>query len=559
LTQQKSLNANKRSRERHEDVIPERPEGVRPHSSMDRRDSTPESDPTVPAPDQLSMTIRHYFAALRHHWWILVILPLLTGGLATGMVLYRTSTYTAHAMLLVNPTASAGAVLPNDVMAANLLVRTYGELVTSPVVLDRASKRLGLTIDPEVLADHVTARTLPNTQLVRLELTDTDPQRAADLANAIGSEFSIWMAESQNAMMDASIQALQVRIDSAQVDVDQTAAELTQLQEIQTRTSEQNTRIEQLTSLHTRQLSVYTSLTDMHNRFQLARSATQDRVSVISMAQAPLEPNGPQLWLVALLACALGLALACALVLLVERLAGLVREPSDLSGTSLPVLVSIPRATQKLTVTMLQAPDSPASEAIRLLRTRLQNTACIGVRALVTTSAAPGEGKSLVAANLALAYAQAGQRVILIDGNLHHPRQHVLLNLPQQPGLADLLADASLPVSNLLLDTDVSGLRLLPAGTLPSNPSALLSTERLREVLDNLRKSADFLVIDSPSLQTSADALLLSAYADECVVVAGSGRTRLTRLQTTIAAIRSTRVHLLGVVLTDARQQGYAV
>jgi non-specific protein-tyrosine kinase len=241
-------------------------------------------------------------------------------------------------------------------------------------------------------------------------------------------------------------------------------------------------------------------------------------------------------------------------------LAGLVREPSDLLGTSLPVLVSIPRATQKLAVTMLQAPDSPASEAIRLLRARLQSTdRAGGVRALVTTSAAAGDGKSLVAANLALAYAQAGQRVILIDGNLHHPRQHILLNLPQQPGLADLLVDDSLPLSNLLIDTGVPGLRLLPAGTLPGNPSALLATERLRLVLDSLRKSADFLVIDSPSLQTSADALLLSACVDECVVVAGSGRTRLARLQATIAAIRSTRVNLLGVVLNDATQRGYAI
>jgi capsular exopolysaccharide synthesis family protein len=506
------------------------------------------------------ITIDRYFTTLRHRWWMLVIIPLLTGALAAGIMAQRTPTYTAHAMLLVNPSASAGAVLPNDVMAANLLARTYSELVSSRPVLDRASQRLGLKEDLDLLAKRVRARAVPNTQLIQIEASDVDPQRAADLTNAIGSEFSVWIAESQGAMIDASMQTLQARIDQAERNVDQTAIELAQLQGVQKRTAEENQRLEQLMALRARQLSGYTSLIDTRQRFELARSSAQDRLSLASMAQPPLEPDGPGLWLVSLLAFALGLALAFAVAVLVERLAGLVRTPSDLQGISLPVLASIPRASRKLVVTMLSEPDSPASEAVRLLRARMQLATNIdGARALMLTSAAQGEGKSLVAANLAIACAQAGQRVVLIDGNLHHPRQQALLNRPQQPGLADLLADGSLKPSSLLVDTDVAGLRLLPAGTLPGSPSTLLANGRLRQVLDSLRESADLLVIDSPSLQMSADVLLLAAVVDKCVVVAGSGRTRLARLQATIAAIRSTPTQLLGVVLNATTRQGYTL
>jgi polysaccharide biosynthesis transport protein len=491
---------------------------------------------------------------------MLVIIPLLTGGLAAGLMAQRMPTYTAHATLLVNPSASSGTVLPNDVMAANLLARTYSELVSTPPVLDRANQRLSLKEDLDQLAKRVRARAVPNTQLIQIEASDIDSQRAADLANTIGSEFSVWIAESQGAMIDASMQGIQAHIDQAEHNVDQTTIELVRLQGLQKRTVEENAQLEQLTALRARQLSGYTSLIDTRQRFDLARSSAQDRLSLASMAQPPLEPAGLQPWLVTLLASALGLALAFALVVVVEQLTRLVRTPSDLQGTSLPVLASIPRARRKLAVTMLNEPDAPVSEAVRLLRARMQlATSADGARTLVLTSSAPGEGKSLIAANLAIACAQAGQRVLLIDGNLHHPRQHTLLNRPQQPGIADLLIDEALQPSDLLVDTNVAGLRLLPAGTLPSTPGALLANGRLRHLLDSLRESADFLVIDSPSLHTSADVLLLAAVADECVVVAGAGRTRLTQLHATIAAIRSTPVQLLGVVLNGTSGRGYAV
>jgi polysaccharide biosynthesis transport protein len=561
LALHKKTITSKRSRNRQAPiVVPSPPKQPPSHKPSVGAEPTAIYGLSAAPPERLPITLHRYFTTLRHRWWMLVIIPLLTGALAAGVMAQRTPTYTAHATLLVNPSASSGTVLPNDVMAANLLARTYSELVSMPPVLDRANQRLGVKEDLDQLAKRVKARAVPNTQLIQIEASDIDPQRAADLANTIGSEFSVWIAESQGAMIDASMQAIQARIDQAEHNMDQTMIELARLQGLQKRTAEEHAQLEQLTALRARQLSGYTSLIDTRQRFDLARSSAQDRLSLASMAQPPLEPAGLQPWLVTLLASALGLALAFALVVVVEQLTWLVRTPSDLQGTSLPVLASIPRARRKLAVTMLNEPDAPVSEAVRLLRARMQlATNADGARTLVLTSSAPGEGKSLVAVNLAIACAQAGQRVLLIDGNLHHPRQHTLLNRPQQPGIADLLIDEALQPSDLLVDTDVAGLRLLPAGTLPSTPGALLANGRLRHLLDSLRESADFLVIDSPSLHTSADVLLLAAVADECVVVAGAGRTRLTQLHATIAAIRSTPVQLLGVVLNGTSRRGYAV
>jgi hypothetical protein len=145
LAHNKTTITSKRSRNRQAPVVVPSPT-KQPYPHVPNHVGDPIAQPGFSGapPERLDITIHRYFTTLRHRWWVLVIIPLLTGGLATGILLHRTPSYTAHAMLLVNPTTSSGAVLPNDVIAANLLVRTYSELVSAPAVLDRASKRLGL-------------------------------------------------------------------------------------------------------------------------------------------------------------------------------------------------------------------------------------------------------------------------------------------------------------------------------------------------------------------------------------------------------------------------------
>src|SRR5262249_2428738 len=137
-------------------------------------------------------------------------------------------------------------------------------------------------------------------------------------------------------------------------------------------------------------------------------------------------------------------------------------------------------------------------EAIRSVRTNvLFSSADEGSRSLVVTSSGPGEGKTLVASNLAVAFAQAGQRVLLVDADMRRPRVHEVLDMSQEPGLSNLLVGTA-KASETLRKTDVAGLWMLTAGHIPPNPAELLGSERFHEFLHSLQAHFDWVIVDTP-------------------------------------------------------------
>src|SRR5690606_7430241 len=138
------------------------------------------------------------------------------------------------------------------------------------------------------------------------------------------------------------------------------------------------------------------------------------------------------------------------------------------------------------------------SEAFRALRTNvLFSTAQEGSKSVVVTSTGPGEGKSMVAANMAIGLAQSGQRVLLIDGDLRKPKVHEALGIAQEPGLSNLLVGRS-KASETVRKTSVGGLWALPAGRTPPNPAELVGSARFRDFIASLKDHFDWILIDSP-------------------------------------------------------------
>lgn len=219
-------------------------------------------------------------------------------------------------------------------------------------------------------------------------------------------------------------------------------------------------------------------------------------------------------------------------------------------------------------VTILE-PRSQAAEAYRTLRTNIQFSSLEKpVRTLLLTSPRPGENKSEAAANLAVAFAQMGSRVILVDADLRRPALHSIFVASNDEGLTTALLSASggsilggkgkgygggeLP----LLTTSVPNLRLLTSGPLPPNPAELLGSSLMRDLIERLRDEADYVLFDAPPVLAVTDAAVLAAKLDGAVLVLKAGKT--TREDAREAKEQFEKVHanLLGTVLNNARQSG---
>jgi non-specific protein-tyrosine kinase len=200
----------------------------------------------------------------------------------------------------------------------------------------------------------------------------------------------------------------------------------------------------------------------------------------------------------------------------------------------------------------LADPHSPSAEAYRSLAANLQFAyADRQLQTIGITSAAQGEGKSTTLANLAVALAQSGRRVIVIDADLRRPGQHALFGVQRDEGLANMLLGerAELP----LQDTSAAGVRLLSSGPSPSNPLEALASRRFDQVLALARAQADFVLVDTPPAGALADVAVIAPRLEGVLLVVSAGRTKRDLARRAREQLERVNANLLGVVLTDVR------
>jgi non-specific protein-tyrosine kinase len=201
----------------------------------------------------------------------------------------------------------------------------------------------------------------------------------------------------------------------------------------------------------------------------------------------------------------------------------------------------------------LTDPRSPLSEAYRTLRTNLEFFSLDEpIRTLVVTSPGAEEGKSTVLANLAVALAQGGKQVILIDCDLRRPTQHELFGLDNATGLTTMMLDEAAQSDLPLRETPVDGLRLLPAGPSPPNPAELLGSRRMKETTAALLERADVLLFDAPPVLVVTDALVLAVQVDGVLLAVKAGATKREHVQQAKERLERVNARIVGAVLNDA-------
>jgi capsular exopolysaccharide synthesis family protein len=247
-----------------------------------------------------------------------------------------------------------------------------------------------------------------------------------------------------------------------------------------------------------------------------------------------------------------GLVLAIGLAFGFEYLDNRIKTPQELKAhLGIPFLGMVPIVpTDKEPNPLLNngVPQNFA-EAIKTVRTNvLFSSADEGMRSLVVTSAGPGEGKSVVASNLALALAQAGQRVLLIDADMRRPRVHEIFGGAQEPGLSNILS-GNAKSTEAIRKSSVAGLWVMPAGHIPPNPAELLGSRRYADFLVSLGVHFDWVVLDTPPVMVVADSSIVANQASGVVFVVRADHTSRHAVKAAVEQLDAANAHLLGSVL----------
>lgn len=171
-----------------------------------------------------------------------------------------------------------------------------------------------------------------------------------------------------------------------------------------------------------------------------------------------------------------------------------------------------------------------------------------GCKTLLFTSSSIGEGKSTIASNIAISFAQDGKKILLVDADLRKPTIHYTFNKPVSPGLTNLLM-SNWGLSDILKDSGVIGLDLITCGPMPSNPAELLGSSSLDKFLKETISLYDLVIFDAPPLLSVADAQILSAKCDGTILVIGSGTTEKRNLYKVKEVLEASNAHVLGLIL----------
>ncbi|WP_166874676.1 polysaccharide biosynthesis tyrosine autokinase [Salinibacterium sp. ZJ450] len=438
------------------------------------------------------MELRDYIRILRKSWILIVLLTLVGVGAAATVSLIQTPKYSATSKVFVS-TQPGGSV--SDLAQGNSFtvqrVNTYSDLVATPIVLLPVIAELGLEISEGQLGEAITASAPLNTSIIEIAVTNSDPVLAADIANATSQSLTNVVDQIEKPLEDDAVSPV--------------------------------------------------------------------KLTLVQQATVPALPVSPNVPLNIALGLLVGLALGVGLAVLREVLDTRIRNERDVEAiTDTAIIGGIvydPKAKDRPLI-VHDDPRSPRSESFRTLRTNLQFLDVgRGGHSFVITSSVQSEGKSTTAANLAIALADSGTKVLLVDADLRRPKVDAYMGLEGAVGITDVLIGRA-ELADVVQPWGRSRLSVLPAGKIPPNPSELLGSATMARLISTLDAQYDVVIFDAPPLLPVTDAAILAKLVGGAIVVVAAGRTHKNQLTGALAALETVGAGVSGLVLTMLPTKG---
>jgi receptor protein-tyrosine kinase len=458
-----------------------------------------------------STDLRASLAILLQHKWLIAGVSGVVLGSALFFSFRQTPVYTSETRVLVTPVAGAGQVAP----LVNL--DTERALVESVAVAELVVQALDLEQSAHAALDGLDVSVEPNTEILSIRYSDPDPLRAQRLSQGFAEGYLSFRRSQSLDQLRSEMGAVQERIQATEAEIADIRGEIDALDG----SSDTDALFARRDSLVARLGVLQLELEDLASQIEVQSGGGE----IVTPADLPGSPSSPDHVRNLALGIVIGLALGLGLALLRERLDDRLRGREDLEEqVGAPVLATVPRVEgwkkKNIELTSASNPKGVVAEAYRTLRTNLQFISRNGrVHVLSVTSPAVGEGKTTTAANIGVTMAQAGKRVIVVSCDLRKPRLHRFFGLRNSIGVTSILS-GQLSLVEATQRPGIDNLRVLTSGPVPPNPAELLGSEEMDALLEELRASADFVVIDTPPVLAVADALVVAPRTDGVLIVA---------------------------------------
>lgn len=531
---------------------------------------------------------------MRRRWIVLSVWAAVI--ITTALVTFNMRPlYQAQALLVIEKERGNNVIYqggPSVERSNEDYYQTQYKLLKSEALLKTVHKRLNLDNVPEFsgvygylkLVKPITIAPVPRSRLVYVKADSFDPLLASKIANTVANVYIEQNLSNQLFISKEVLAALQGGKGTQGRAVYESLPAVVNnvlIQDLKREAAKLQSQVAEATGRYTPKHPQVVSLTANLNAVQNQIHAETDKIiqslkidlsgqlmgnniRLVDAAMPPLKPIKPRKMFNMLLAVIGGLIAGFFAAALVEFIDQTVRTQEDVENKlRLPFLGVVPMTpyTKKQTPYdhLQQKEHSLIAESIRNLRTMI-DFAIVGQKSksFMVTSTVQGEGKSYVCTNIAVAIAQAGEKVLLVDGDLRRSNQHKNLRVSNTKGLSDFLAGGHNvdEIRNLIQKTDVSNLDILTCGPRPPNPAELLNTPRLSAFLAWAGEYYDRVIVDCPPMFPISDALLWGKYINSAVYVASFGKTRVPLIRNAARRLSDAGIKILGAVVNMSKFGG---
>lgn len=519
--------------------------------------------------------LEEYLRALRSRWWI-VILTLVVGFVGASLLASsRTPSYEAAAKVTLGSTPAGGSIIN----PARPDPATEADKLKSTAIATAVANKVAKGEDPDKLLGGLGVAYVANRNVLDLAYTDTSAEQARTLVNAFATEYAAQREADAKGFYDNELTRLNADLTTTSTSIiavdplinakSNALDELGRVQGTLTQAQlDQRTQLNlDISTLQFQKNTLTQRAVTLQGDISTTQRARDNRAKAADVTRAaslPTSPIGVSNRLVKVAGALLGLIAGVVLAFTLARLDRSATDASEVEeATGAPVLANVPafrftRANGVNALVMVTNGRSlrmqRARESYRRLRTSLHmQIAKTGRNSIIVTSAHPSEGKSITAANLAIANAQAGKRTVLVSADLRRPSIERLLSVPNDKGLSDWLAEETEAVVQEL--PSIPNLSVIVAGNQLDGPGELLASPRLTSLIQDLEAEYDLVILDTPPVLATADAATIASSVGGALIVVDGRRTDLKVLQLISSELNRAGGRVLGSVLNRTKTQ----
>lgn len=540
-----------------------------------------------------NIDLSFYFQALLKHWRLICFITFfgLLGAILVNALMQPH--YKATVLMMIDR-ENSGRIEQTSFgswASDEDYYRTQYKLLESKTLLEKVHKDLNLAEVPEFskgwksLKNSLSVSPITRSRLVEVTVKSYDGQLAAKTANYLAKSFAAQNIKNRLSMAGEVISALesteqspeqQELLNSLPQIVNSDFIKGLKNQEL-TKSSELSRLLGKYTDQHPEVISLKQQLATIRQiidretkrllqsiKIDLSGQFSANNIRIIDEAIVPEKPYRPRKLLNIAIGLVIGLILGIIFSLFSEFLSQTVKSAKEVEEfLKIPLLGFVPHEKQRKGLEdyriMLKEGNVLTAENVRNIRTMLSFSLNAGkIKSLLITSSLQGEGKSFLSSSLAAAFAQAGKKVLLVDGDLRRGRLHRIFKLSNENGLSSLWTEGQTleGAKKNIQKTDVKGLFVLTSGARPANSSELLSTPILKEFIEGLQNSFDLILIDCPASLPVADTFLWGQIIDKAVFTVKQGKTSVKSAKFALERMKQANIKIIGCIINDCHQSG---